>query len=206
LLPDGTVLWLNGNMQGAQGFELATNPAYDALLYDPSQTLGNRWTQLSSTTIARLYHSVAVLMPDGTVLIAGSNPHEMPILDAEPGKPYPTEFRVERYTPPYLTGDNAKLRPTDVIISNANPSPNDTFGMSLTVPTTCKTLKLSLIHGGFITHAVHMGQRLVHLDYTGWNAGQAQQNITVTMPPNNNITPPGPYFLYAVVCTSLSLG
>lgn len=90
LLPDGTVLWLNGCNSGAQGFELARNPTYAALLYDPAKTLGTRWTQLASSSIARLYHSVALLLLDGTILITGSNPHEMPILGVTADKPYPT--------------------------------------------------------------------------------------------------------------------
>lgn len=90
LLPDGTVLWLNGCNSGAQGFELARNPTYAVLLYDPTKTLGTRWTQLASSTIARLYHSVALLLLDGTILITGSNPHEMPILGTTADKPYPT--------------------------------------------------------------------------------------------------------------------
>lgn len=90
LLPDGTVLWINGANRGAQGFELASDPTYAALLYDPSKALGARWTQLASSPIARLYHSVALLMPDGTVMVTGSNPHEMPVLAPAAGKPYPT--------------------------------------------------------------------------------------------------------------------
>lgn len=90
LLPDGTVLWLNGCNTGAQGFELAANPTLSALLYDPSKALGQRWTQLAASGIARLYHSVALLLLDGTVLITGSNPHEMPILGVTADKPYPT--------------------------------------------------------------------------------------------------------------------
>lgn len=90
LLPDGTVLWLNGCNSGAQGFELARNPTYAALVYDPTKALGARWTQLAQSTIARLYHSVALLLLDGTVLVTGSNPHEMPILGVTADKPYPT--------------------------------------------------------------------------------------------------------------------
>lgn len=36
LLPDGTVIWLNGCNQGAQGFGLATAPTLEALIYDVS--------------------------------------------------------------------------------------------------------------------------------------------------------------------------
>lgn len=93
LLPDGTVLWTNGCNKGSQGFELATDPTFAALLYDPTKALGQRWTQLASTNIPRLYHSVSLLLLDGTVMIAGSNPHEQPILTTTGG------------ATPYLTGN-----------------------------------------------------------------------------------------------------
>lgn len=44
-----------------------------------------------------------------------------------------------------------------------------------------------------------MGQRLVYLDTEGFVAGQTAQQVTVTMTPNGNITPPGPYVVYVVV-------
>ena len=78
LLPDGTVLWLNGCSYGAQGFGLGKDPSYEALIYDPSQPLGRRFTRGASTNIARLYHSVALLTLNGDILIAGSNPNEQP--------------------------------------------------------------------------------------------------------------------------------
>ena len=68
LLPDGTVVWLNGCSQGAQGFGLGADPAYEALLYDPSQPIGQRFTSGANSSIARLYHSVALLLLDGTVM------------------------------------------------------------------------------------------------------------------------------------------
>lgn len=87
LLPDGTVVWLNGCSQGAQGFKFAALPAYDALLYDPSQPLGRRFTVGARSSIARLYHSVALLLLDGTVMVAGSNPVEQPILAPDGDSP-----------------------------------------------------------------------------------------------------------------------
>lgn len=80
LLPDGTVVWLNGCSQGAQGFGLGAQPAYEALIYDPTQPLGQRFTTGATSGIARLYHSVAFLLLDGTVMVAGSNPVEQPVL------------------------------------------------------------------------------------------------------------------------------
>lgn len=87
LLPDGNVIWLNGCNQGAQGFGLGENPTLGALIYDPSQPLGQRFTTGANSAIPRLYHSVALLLLDGTVLVGGSNPVEQPVLVASPENP-----------------------------------------------------------------------------------------------------------------------
>jgi hypothetical protein len=57
-------------------------------------------TELASTNIARLYHSEASLMLDGSVLVSGSDPQDWS---------YPDEYRIERFSPPYLL--NGQLRP-----------------------------------------------------------------------------------------------
>jgi Glyoxal oxidase N-terminus/Domain of unknown function (DUF1929) len=200
LLPDGTVIFLNGCNHGAQGFGLATDPTFEALIYDPTKALGQRWTTGASTNIPRLYHSVALLLLDGTLMIAGSNPVEQPVLTASTQNPYITEFRVEIYTPPYLQGAAATKRPTAVALSskalNANGS---TFTVTFTVPAGAQAARVALYYGGFVTHSVHMGHRMAFLDTTGWEAGSLAQTLTVTMPPNSNVAPPGPYVVYVVV-------
>ena len=175
------------------------NPTLTALLYDPSKALGQRWSQLATSTIPRLYHSVALLLLDGTVLVAGSNPNEMPVLAPKAGAPYQTEFRVERYTPPYLTGANAAKRPTSVSIPVKSLAVNASYTVSFTVPITAKAVKIVLYHGGFVTHSVHMGHRMMILDNTGFKAGVAAQTMTFNTPPTKNTCPPGPYVLYVVV-------
>jgi hypothetical protein len=56
-LPDGTFLILNGALQGAAGFGLATVPNLRALLYDPTLPFNQRISILNTTIVARLYHS-----------------------------------------------------------------------------------------------------------------------------------------------------
>ena len=85
-LPDGTFLILNGALQGFAGFGLANNPNLGAVLYDPTQPIGSRMSILNNTIVARMYHSEATLLPDGRVLVSGSDP--------ETAK-YPEEFRIE---------------------------------------------------------------------------------------------------------------
>ena len=91
-LPDGTFLILNGALQGVAGFGLASDPNLGALLYDPSRPIGSRMSILNNTIVARLYHSEATLLPDGRVLVSGSDPQT----DFPNGTVrYPEEYRIE---------------------------------------------------------------------------------------------------------------
>lgn len=203
LLPDGTVIWLNGCNSGAQGFGLAKNPTLEVLIYDSEAALGQRWSTGPASGIARLYHSVALLLLDGTVMVAGSNPVEQPVLtpvaNRVPSEDYVTEFRVENYVPPYLSGANANKRPTQVVLGSTSLKVGGTFTVQFTVPSGAKAVKVALYHGGFVTHSVHMGHRMAFLDTTGWAAGGTAQKLTVSMPPDTNVVPPGPYVVYVVV-------
>ncbi|KAF2192656.1 carbohydrate-binding module family 18 [Zopfia rhizophila CBS 207.26] len=198
LLPDGTVIWVNGANHGAQGFGIAGDPTLDVLIYDPAQPLGKRWSTGPKSTIPRLYHSVALLLLDGTLMITGSNPVEQPILEPTTKDPYVTEFRVEIYTPPYLQGN--PTRPSDIQLSSkALKADGSTFTIKFNAPTAAKEVKVSLYYGGFVTHSVHMGHRMAFLDTEGFKTGSTSQTITVTMPPNQNVAPPGPYVVYVLV-------
>jgi hypothetical protein len=198
LLPDGTVVWVNGAQEGAQGFGVAQNPSLEVLLYDPYQPKGKRFTTGPKSTIPRLYHSVALLLLDGTLLISGSNPVEQPILQPTAKDPFVTEFRNEIYTPPYLQGN--PTRPSNVQLSSKNLVANGSkFNIKFTAPANAKNVKVTLYYGGFVTHSVHMGHRMAFLDTTGFKAGATAQSITVTMPPSKSIAPAGPYVVYVLV-------
>jgi hypothetical protein len=197
LLADGTVVWVNGAQEGAQGFGVAQDPSLEVLLYDPAQPKGKRFTTGPKSTIARLYHSVALLLLDGTLLISGSNPVEQPILTPDAKNPYVTEFRNEIYTPPYLQGN--PIRPSNVVLSSKNLKVASVFTIKFTAPANAKNVKVSLYYGGFVTHSVHMGHRMALLDNTGFKAGATSQSITATMPPNKSVAPAGPYVVYVLV-------
>jgi len=91
-LPDGTFMIMNGAMQGVAGFGLANDPNLNAVLYDPTQPVGSRFSILNDTIVARMYHSEAILLPDGRILVSGSDP-----MTNNPNGTvkYPEEFRIE---------------------------------------------------------------------------------------------------------------
>ncbi|CAL3967877.1 unnamed protein product [Diplocarpon coronariae] len=208
LLPDGTVVWMNGGSRGAQGFGLMESPALEALLYDPTKPLGQRFSTLASSTIPRLYHSVCLLLLDGTMMVAGSNPVEMPQNQADAKNPYVTEWRVENYVPPYLQGDKANQRPTSLVLgSKTVHADGSQFTFSFIYPHESSNVKVVLYHGGFVTHSLHMGHRMLNLDVVNRSpVGTDLRQVTVNGPPNRNVAPPGPYVMYVLVDGVPSVG
>ncbi|MCA1438577.1 hypothetical protein I6F33_37600, partial [Bradyrhizobium sp. BRP20] len=84
LLPDRTVLVNGGSMME----EHAAAAALEAEIFDP---VSGTWTMAAESRVPRLYHSVALLVPDGKVVTAGSNPARKT-----------EEMRIEVFWPPYL--------------------------------------------------------------------------------------------------------
>ncbi|KAK9454811.1 glyoxal oxidase N-terminus-domain-containing protein [Dipodascopsis uninucleata] len=212
LLPDGKAVWLNGGNIGSQGFNLSRDPVYESLLYDPDKEVGARFTVLANSTIARLYHSIATLTPDGTILIAGSNPVQMPILTPDQYTPYVTEFRVEIFTPPYLMGNNREIRPRNLTLSSTYLQNGDNFTLSYINGTSgTSSVKVVLYHGGFVTHSLHMGHRMIYLDYDSLVSESSEgtmRTLRVKMPAigYESVTPPGPYMIFVVADGIPSVG
>ncbi|RUS16378.1 glyoxal oxidase N-terminus-domain-containing protein [Endogone sp. FLAS-F59071] len=190
ILADGKILFVNGCQIGFAGYNgRNTNPTFTPVIYDPAKPKGERWiTGLVPSNIARMYHSVATLVPDGTVWIAGSANIEPPNATAFP---YPTEFRVEYFSPPYLFSNTP--RP---LISNVPPTlhPGQHWVLNLNLQTGAEPdVRVALIHPGFVTHSLHMSQRYVVLGSRVINDGT---QLEIVAPPNNNLFPPGPAWLF----------
>ena len=65
-LPDGNVL-VTGGVRNAE--KTSAQGALSAEVWNPTT---ETWTQLSSAQVKRSYHSTALLLPDGRVLVSGS--------------------------------------------------------------------------------------------------------------------------------------
>jgi hypothetical protein len=170
ILPNGKVLAVGGSKYD----EDTTTASYNADLYDPTT---NTFSSASANKYTRLYHSVALLLPDATVWLAGGNPSR---------GTYTQE--VEIYQPAYLfdSSGNPVNQPT---FSGAPTSVS--HGSTFTISTSASVSSVVLVRNGTVTHAFGTDQRLVELAYTAGNG-----SLTVTVPSNPNVLPPGYYMLF----------
>ena len=173
LLPDGTVL-ASGGQSASDGINLDQS-VLPAEIWNPDT---ETWTTVASLTNGRLYHSTALLLPDGRVLMAGGG--------ALPGRA--TDVRnAEIYSPPYLFRGP---RPT---ISAAPATANYGDSFDVMTPNPAQIAKVSLIRSASVTHAFDMNQRFQFLSFT-----QGAGKVTVQAPATANLAPPGDYLLFLV--------
>jgi hypothetical protein len=173
LLPNGDVLALGGSTND----EDATTAALNADLYNPTT---NSFSAAGTEAFARLYHTVSLLLPNGTVWVAGGNPAQG---DYEP--------HMEIYSPPYLFNADGSLatRPTITSVSTTKVGYGSAFQVN--TPNAASVSSVVLMRTGSSTHAFDFDQRYVGLSFT---AGSGVLNVTG--PPNSNVAPPGYYMLF----------
>ncbi|KAK1749886.1 glyoxal oxidase [Echria macrotheca] len=182
-LPDGTYLILNGAHQGVAGFGLATDPNLNAVLYDPSRPVGARMSVLANTTVARMYHSEAITLLDGRVLVSGSDPQD---------NVNPQEYRVEVFMPPYLL--SGKPRPTFNLTATKDWAYGQTgIPFELGGPPVNGAVTVTLLGSVSSTHGNSMGARTLVL-----NVACNGLVCTVDAPPNAHVCPPGWYQFFVL--------
>jgi len=164
ILPNGRVLVTGGT--SGPGFNNTTTPVYAAEMWNPAT---EQWTTMASARIPRLYHSAAVLLPDGRVLSTGGDDY----------------LEAEIYEPPYLFKGS---RPT---ISSAPQSV--TYGETFVVGTlnAAEIKQVTWIRLSSVTHGFNMDQRFSRLSFSRKTGG-----LRVVAPASSNVTPPGYYMLF----------
>ncbi|XP_059309707.1 aldehyde oxidase GLOX-like [Lycium ferocissimum] len=200
LLPTGDVIILNGASNGAAGWENAVDPVLNPVLYklyepDPDK----RFLVLNPSNIPRMYHSSATLLPDGRILVGGSNPH---VRYNFTGVKYPTELSVEAFSPPYLAIQYSPIRPSIIAVEGQIMgvlSYGQQFSITFTLGYPGEELMVSMVAPSFTTHSFGMNQRLLFLEIVDIK-GLSMFNYKVTMfaPTSKNIAPPGYYMVFVV--------
>jgi radical copper oxidase GlxA-like protein/galactose oxidase-like protein len=177
-LPDDTTLITNG-ARDYRGRGASDN--HVARIYHPDT---NSLSIAADPNVGRNYHSSAVLLPDGRVLTAGSDPLYADKKNTITGT---FEQRLEIYTPPYLF---------------RGPRPQVTAGPSMVVHgreaafTTSSPTDIAgvrMIRPSAATHMLNPDQRSVAVPFTVTPTG-----ITITVPGSAALMPSGPYMLFLV--------
>jgi len=164
LLPNGKALVVGGGTSGLYG-----SPVMHAELFDP---VTETWSLMAPQTAPRIYHSTAVLLPDGRVLSAGMDSGTY-------------QFTAELYSPPYLfSGPRPSIASAPFTVGYGAP-------FEIVTPDASDITRVALIKPGGTTHSISMDQRYVDLSFT-----PGQEAVTATAPPNGNHAPPGWYMLF----------
>ncbi len=141
------------------------------------------WTEGAESVpdIARLYHSVALLLPDGSVLCGGG------------GAPGPqTNLNVQIYYPPYLFDNSGKFaaRPS-ITMCPTTVSYGRSFAVGVGAGTDVK--RVTFIKTASVTHSCNFEQRFMELSFT-----QTDNGLAVQAPSRAALAPPGNYLLFVI--------
>lgn len=174
VMADGKVLVSGGSMVS----NVALGVAYSARIWDPAN---NGYTTTPAGAKMRLYHSVSLLLPDGRVLLAGG------------GAPGPVNnLNAEVYSPPYLYNRNTSGTLATRPVITAAPA-TATWGSRIDLSTDVTGIsRVTLVKTGSATHTVDFDQRFMQLAHT-----TSGRTVSVSMPANANVAPPGYYMLFA---------
>ena len=172
VLPNGKVMLVGGSAQDNELVGVANRPE----IWDPAT---EAWSLMAPAVKARLYHSTALLLKDGRVMVAGG------------GAPGPqVNTNAEIFSPPYLFNNSGQAAPRPAIVSAPDEAP---YGSKIAVrhnPANVIT-RATLIKTGATTHSNNMDQRFIELNFKDIHNG-----VSVTLPSSPNIAPPGYYLLH----------
>lgn len=176
LMPDDSVLVTGGaeDYRGRSGSNIL-----EARMYDPK---AGEYKRVADPQVGRNYHSGSLLLPDGRVMIFGSDSLYADKANTKPGV---FEQRVEIYTPPYLFRDS-KPALTD------GPKSIEHGESGVFRTKDAESLKSAkLLRPSAVTHVTDVEQRSIALDME-----KTADGIEVTVPKNKALVPAGWYMLF----------
>ena len=188
VLPDGKIL-ITGGQGWAEGFT-DKEPVFIPELFDPTI---KTFTQLAPEAIPRNYHSVSILLSDGTVFNGGGG------LCYEDGSGTSERCRNtvdhpngQIFTSSYLLIDAPRPVITTVVGSMGNAA-NPGGELKVTMEGPAEGLQFSLVRIGSVTHGINSDQRRVPL--TGAVNGT---DCMLKLPGGPGVVLPGAWYLFAV--------
>jgi hypothetical protein len=197
ILLDGSILVVGG--LGRQNGSGPCTARHAPELYLPEEVFGVPfpvWVEMASEAMDRMYHSVAVLLPNGDVLSGGGKkPLDEPL--------NLTSHSVEVYSPPYMfRGGRPVIDPT-LLAPADDKHYGDVVTFDVVIAAPEHLDRVALIRNGTSTHAFDMDQRYVELRLAAFPVevppGSGTWHVLVRMPDEPGFqAPPGFYMLTAV--------
>jgi hypothetical protein len=201
LLPDGTIVVMGGTQgTGAKyvdeqnGFNdlRIGQPIRSAEIYDPKKAAGHHWSKMAKASVDRCYHSIALLLPDATVLSAGGGEYNPPRKDDMENLPTDSHKDAQIFSPPYLfRSDGTPADRPDITSAPDDVGYGDTFDVGTTHPNDIG--KVTWIRLSSVTHSFNSNQRINVLKFTA-----DATTLKVTAPGNPKLCPPGHYLLFVL--------
>ena len=185
LLADGRVFVSGGSSKNLV-FDPTNQDAgeawYGTEIFDP-QT--EAWSQAAPLSVRRFYHSLTLLLPDGTILSSGG------------GAPGPvTNLNAQIYYPGYLFKSDGSRAARPVIDQVAGAAPavaNPAATFNLSSADAGSIARVTLVKTGSVTHSFDMEQRFIEPDFT-----VSGNQVIVNLPSNKYETPPGFYMVFII--------
>ncbi len=215
LLPDGTLFVVGGSHYDFLPFakqtalniwqrERRADPVFYPELIDLTTSPAS-WQVVDPHVSPRLYHSLALLLPDGRVLVAGGYRGKVP--PNPPPASLPPEMwtwknwenehsDLEIYSPPYLF---AGARPQILGVTGGTTigyGPTNAFEVTIAFPGQSNPAAsigtVTLISPGSVTHHYDWDNRFVKLAFSVTTSNK----LSVVPPANGSVAPPGIYMLF----------
>lgn len=178
VLPTGQVVTVGGLNKAAIFWD--GGAVLMAELWDPAT---QKSTRLSAMKTPRTYHSLALLLLDGRVFVAGGG------LCGTCAYNHPD---AEILTPPYLLNANGTLAARPAI--TAAPT-SAKLGATINVKTSTAVTSFALVRMSAATHSINNDQRRIPLPISG---GNNTAGYTLPIPADPGVVLPGNYMLFAI--------
>ncbi|MFD4133394.1 galactose oxidase-like domain-containing protein [Streptomyces goshikiensis] len=192
ILPDGTLLTVNGALATRDYGYGPFNPKAD-LKYRQTELRDARghWRLGPAQRLPRGYHSNALVMPDGRVMVTGD---ELQQIANDPDIRDRMDGSIEIYEPPYL--HQGGPRPALDQVPGGELAYDAEFRVRSS--TASRVRRAVLLAPTTVTHAVNTSQRHLELRFTkapGAGSGSGG-SIGLRTPPGAADAPPGYYMLF----------
>jgi hypothetical protein len=167
ILPDRTVFVCNGSTIG----EDTMKALLPSEIYNPAT---NTWKVVEAQSVPHVYHSIALLLPDGSVVTGGGTPTGAC-----------NELRMQIYKPSYMSEPRPTIQRAPEKLS---------YGAQFTIQTPqAQDIKwVNLIKPSATTHSCDTEQRLVDVPIIL----KTSSSLDVKITKNRNLAPPGWYMIF----------